>query len=691
MENINEMPIVDYALNALRLGLSVMPACEDGTKKPFADWKKYQSKLPDIATVRKWYATGLNNIGFVCGAISGNLEVLDFDDIETYYDFKRAAVQCGLGNLIYYIESGYLEHSPKGVHWFYRCSQISGNTKLASRKENDTVKVLIETRGEGGYIIAAPSCGKVNPNGEYKLKSGGIETIPVLTPEERQELHRVAMTFDKMSKVIEYKGNSYSDSNGIRPGDDYASKVSWEAILTPHGWSRIYDKDGVAYWTRPGKTHGISATTDYENSNLFFCFSTSTPFNSEQGYNKFAVYTILNHNGNFETAAKTLLLEGFGNKEALTTILNSPHNATHNEPLKNLFISESELLIATKPLSYLIHKHIEIDTLGVLFGDSNIGKSFIAIDLSMSVATGTNWNGLKTKKGIVLYVAGEGRRGIERRIRAWRDNHSYSHDSLFYLSKYNMTFIDEVVASIVKSGKQLESTHDSPVRLVIIDTLARHIDGDENSTRDMTKFVNLADQLKQSFTDTVVLIVHHTGKADKNNARGSYALKAACDFEIKCSAGELEFVKMKDGELPNPIEFKLIPTQVGISDEGEPVTSCHVEYGEKSFTNRVLKQLSRFETIALDALITVCKKENRKLDDGRYYADMDKWRTEFYKQRRIEDNTLSKNALSLSFKRVTGTGKDAEGLLEKGIVGIYPEGASPLRQCDIDKIDDILI
>jgi putative DNA primase/helicase len=71
-------------------------------------------------------------MGIVCGTISGNLEVLDFDDRGTYLVFKEVALASGLGELIDRIESGFLEEPPsKGIHWLYRCSEIGGNTKLA--------------------------------------------------------------------------------------------------------------------------------------------------------------------------------------------------------------------------------------------------------------------------------------------------------------------------------------------------------------------------------------------------------------------------------------------------------------------------------------------------------------------------------------------------------------------------------
>jgi hypothetical protein len=116
------------------------------------------------------------------GRISGNIELFEFDSqSELYEDFRRVAAAAGLGELVERIEAGYLEESPKGIHWLVRCSEIGGNTKLARRPKRpeemehsgDIIQVLIETRGEGGYAVLAPSHGPVHPSGKaYELRRG---------------------------------------------------------------------------------------------------------------------------------------------------------------------------------------------------------------------------------------------------------------------------------------------------------------------------------------------------------------------------------------------------------------------------------------------------------------------------------------------------------------------------------------
>ena len=147
---------------AVEGGLCVVPPREDGTKAPLGQWRQYRTERPTREQLQSWYSNGLSGSGVGCGAVSGNLESVDFETRAIYAQYVELARQTGLESLVGRIEEGYLEESPVGVHWLWRCPEIAGNTKLARGADE---KVLIETRGEGGYIIVAPSGGPVHPSG----------------------------------------------------------------------------------------------------------------------------------------------------------------------------------------------------------------------------------------------------------------------------------------------------------------------------------------------------------------------------------------------------------------------------------------------------------------------------------------------------------------------------------------------
>jgi len=303
----------EAAKTALNAGLSTIPPRMDGTKAPIGEWKQYQESTPSIEDIERWYDNGQTGVGLVTGAVSGNLECLDFDTHDIWEQYKARSKECGLWELVKRIAFGYIEKTPNGFHLLYKCESIGGNTKLA--KETDEplpngVKTLIETRGQGGFIIVAPSNGRVNPDGDYVLKAGGFNTIVTISTDEREQLHSLAKTFDEMPRQDEagFVGvtSKGSENYNNRPGDEFIRTTTWEKILEPHGWTKVFNSGGTTHWRRPDKKIGVSGTTNHNDSDLLYVFSTSTIFDAERGYNKFSAHTLLNHGGDFKKAAKTL-------------------------------------------------------------------------------------------------------------------------------------------------------------------------------------------------------------------------------------------------------------------------------------------------------------------------------------------------------------------------------------------------
>ena len=273
------------AARAFKAGISIVPPAEDGTKRPDARWKQYQERLPSREEMRAWYGDR-HGLGFVCGAVSGGLELFEFDDRATYEAFKAAAEAGGLGDLVERIEAGYLEETPgDGIHWFYRTDEVRGNTKLAERPDPadpNKRQPLIETRGEGGYVVVAPSGGPVHPSGNpYVLLRGGAGSIVTISGEERDQLWGLARTFDEMppddagrrEQSIPVRGLEGRQDGTIHPGDDYAARTSWADIL-PAGWHHVHTHGETELWRRPDKAQGWSATINHGGSDCLYVFST---------------------------------------------------------------------------------------------------------------------------------------------------------------------------------------------------------------------------------------------------------------------------------------------------------------------------------------------------------------------------------------------------------------------------------
>lgn len=338
-------PAYTTAKLASSLGLSTWPPREDGSKGPMAEpvdravlvalfgeaevtkqwgtaqiiptWKHRQVKPADAGDLARLYARGLTGVGLATG---GELELFEFDRRDAYDEFLETARDLKLGGLVGRIEAGYCEDTPSGgVHWFYYCDVVEGNVKLARRLDADgDIKVLIETRGEGGYAIIAPTNGRVHPTGGiYTLRSGSLETIVRITPEERAALFALAKSFDEIPEDSPNgeKGDARQDLG--RPGDDFINRVEWADVLEPHDWKLLYTRGETQVWRRPGKDgNGPSATVNHAGSDLLYVFSTKTIFPPNRGIDKFGAYARLNHGGNFAAAAADLAAKGFGSPSA---------------------------------------------------------------------------------------------------------------------------------------------------------------------------------------------------------------------------------------------------------------------------------------------------------------------------------------------------------------------------------------
>lgn len=297
------------ALHYFDAGLNVVPIRLDGTKAPLVKWKPLTTQRAERLDVQTWFAKPAG-IGVICGATSGNLEVIDFDDNKPLPIFW-SEVGGELARKLLIVAT-----PDQGCHVYYRCPTIEGNQVLAADRED---KTLIETRGQGGLVVVPGSPPNVHRlNKAYRVISGDILHIPTITPDEREVLFRTARMFNLMfkAKKPEYD-RTYSrlamlrqlyGTTADRPGDKFDATTEWDEILEPHGWTVHFVCDGVVYWTRPGKHEGTSATSGYNGTSLLYVFSSNCkPFEPERAYSKFAAYSLLNHSGDFSAAAKQLI------------------------------------------------------------------------------------------------------------------------------------------------------------------------------------------------------------------------------------------------------------------------------------------------------------------------------------------------------------------------------------------------
>lgn len=195
---------------------------------------------------------------------------------------------------------------------------------------------------------------------------------------------------------------------------------------------------------------------------------------------------------------------------------------THSGPYQ--LYSTAELLRLPPP-EWLIDGIIPAGELVTLYAPPESYKSFIALDIALCVASDRNWLGRDTKHGLVIYVAGEGVSGLPKRLLAWHVKHNIEPEvpDIAWLTESLPIHSDS--EALIALLARIENEVRRRPTLVIIDTMARCFEGEEEKPGDMSRFVAGVDLLRKRFGCTV-LVIHHT-RLDGTRERGNTALRGA--------------------------------------------------------------------------------------------------------------------------------------------------------------------
>ncbi|MDX3087157.1 DUF927 domain-containing protein [Streptomyces sp. ME02-6978a] len=345
-------------------GLCVLPVRADGTKAPdVRSWTQYKVDRSTPEEHDRWFGDGQRTgIGVVTGAVSGNIELIEFEGLAVREGVLDAvaelAVNSGLGELWQAVTNGWADRSPSGgVHYkvVVEGRPAAGNKKLAQRLArpdeytpqekqrvaekpgSKIVRTLIETRGEGGFVVIAPSHGTTHPSGQpYTRLAGGPATMAVVSPGDLDALYALCQAFDAMPqeeapRTAPRPAPPRADGS-LRPGDDFDARASWEEIL--RGIFRPLQTRGrETYWGWADGVGGVKATTGKDEHDRLFVFTTSSPFQPETPYSKFRAYALLNYGSDHKAAARELARQGYGSRRlAPVGAAPAPSPAPTHEP-----------------------------------------------------------------------------------------------------------------------------------------------------------------------------------------------------------------------------------------------------------------------------------------------------------------------------------------------------------------------
>jgi len=568
-----------HAAACVAAGLCALPATRRGDEKrvALASWKPFQSRRPSEDEIRSWFAADGGAMCLVCGAVSGNLEMIDFDLGGEAFDAWRHAVEAAAPGLVAKLV---VESTPSGGrHVVYRSmSAVSGNLKLAQRRiEADGPEpivvgaksyvprqdasgawaitvTMIETRGEGGLFLCAPSEG-------YVVLQGDLRNPPVVTADERDLLLGSAWALNEVPEpVVGRSEPTHASGAAVRPGDDFNRRGDPRDALRRCGWSLARPGQNE-HWRRPGKSSGTSATL---KDGTFYVFSSNAaPFEAHKGYSPFAVYALLEHGGDFAKAASALASEGFGTKAPDAAGVDISAFTAGDSGLRRIR-TVRELGIAYPVLRPpVIHGLLrEGETMNVI-ASPKTGKSWLTIDLALSVATGRPWLGrFQTVRGDVLIIDNE----LHPETSSHRIPRVAEARGLTLADIGDCVAVDNLrgrLQSLLDLGPYFDAIERGRFKVIVLDAFYRFmpVGGDENDNGTMANIYNVIDSYADRLGCSFVLIHHSTkgsqsGKSVTDVGAGAGAQSRATDTHLVLRPHEENGVVVLDAAVRSwaPIE-----------------------------------------------------------------------------------------------------------------------------------------
>lgn len=575
-----------YGLKLLENGYNIIPI-EPGKKYPLLDG--WQNTVATPALVQAWIEKKPH---YGIGILMDRVICIDVDVLHTsistklkvYIEEVTGSRICVSGKrpktaYIYRPEEDWETHDPipvgKQAYGYYLPSNPEKSVKLEILY-GDFQKVAFGIHPDTGkpYTWDYPS-----KNGQSKFHRGcplnvHRDDLPVLTNAQlkliiteykrlcedaglEQTSSRAATATnlsnqDREFLAIEQRLKLNDEIEGLEVMADIQSAVEYlrdhpEDLLGLNGRKGTYDN-----WQRVGQALASAKGTALEDTCFELWLSTCrSPEEAERKWQSFKA-DFTGYPALFTMAARF----GWQNPKAKS------ENLTEASRQRVMFFPLGSA--KPKPIDWLITDLIETDCLGMVYGDSGVGKTFMVLDMALSVATGIPYHSKPVKQGAVFYIAGEGRNGITRRRGAWQHQRGVTQEQMemapIYCSDGSLILNMASAKDIVQAAIDLTQKAGEEPRLVVLDTLARTMEGDENSAKDFNHYLQAATAIQDRFKCTV-LIVHHTGKDNGRGARGSSAIKAGMDFsyalEKSGAAVTLKCEKLKDGEQPQPMTFSL--------------------------------------------------------------------------------------------------------------------------------------
>lgn len=321
---------------------------------------------------------------------------------------------------------------------------------------------------------------------------------------------------------------------------------------------------------------------------------------------------------------------------------------------KRWILPVSEFCKKPQPIRWLIKSWVQEDALMMAFGAPGAGKTFVVLDMALSIACPqiTDWHGFKVKHGPVVYLAGEGYVGLKARIAGWMA-HKNVGDANMYVSDESVDL--NTPGGVKRTVEEIRSYKVAP-KLIVVDTLNRFMVGDENKAQDAKTMLDACAALEREFQCTVIL-VHHTGVAEnaQGRARGSSAWRGAMDIELAVIKEPdepmviLRQTKNKDAELQSDLSMDQMTVDVPgwFDEDGEQITTKVMELSESAGEIKVAKEkpLSANQNFGMMTYIEAASTAGMLNEKGEFQGlALEEWRKVFFSKSTLDSYGAKKTA-----------------------------------------------
>jgi hypothetical protein len=367
------------------------------------------------------------------------------------------------------------------------------------------------------------------------------------------------------------------------------------------------------------------------------------------------------------------------------------------KPTKHIAIEHWDS-IQDEPVKWLIHSVIPVGAFTALYGPPGSFKSFIALDIAESIATGRTWMGNEViEQGAVLYICGEGFGGVGARIKACKQHHQTEDGAPIYVIRHqlNLRASVEDFNALMIAIENLVSELGINFKMIIVDTLARAFGGgNENDSADMGAFITACGRIQQIVQDCALMILHHSGKDQSRGLRGHSSLLGAVDTELELlrfeesMKGLITVSKQKDGQDNTRIGFEMVKVELAAPNKslqiGDPVTSLAVQASELGSYDAMKKDSKsnaghgKNQVLSLQCLESAIKKNGYlKLIEGtqRMVVDLMHWRAELWSKMGCTDE--DKDSFKVTWSRIRkDLPKYGHGQISDGFAWLTPKSNS---------------